>query len=310
MKKIKFLSLAFLVSFGFVACEEDSDVFTGNENVGGVLKVKSSVSYVVGNGLDFAYAANITLDNGAVKTTKIEVYKTFTDTKGTATADDDVTSNKVLFRTFSPTSDQHQSMDYTVSYNELIDGLIVDGSPMSTDDGDLNIGDYWTLTYVSTTSAGAKHQVRYQTKIGAGTRFAGTYKCVDGIYYRLGVVTYVTSDWPDETTIESVDATTYRVVKYFGSFTNTSPGGDLYFQVNGDDITYPALKPNGTPQGGNGFPLITCAANPGDMTHVNCGSSDYVVRDNVFGKDQLIMSFGYRPGAPREFYQVMEKIVD
>lgn len=48
------------------------------------------------------------------------------------------------------------------------------------------------------------------------------------------------------------------------------------------------------------------------MTHVNCGNSNFVVRDNVDGKDKLYMSFGYYTtgSGPREFYQVMEKIVE
>ena len=48
------------------------------------------------------------------------------------------------------------------------------------------------------------------------------------------------------------------------------------------------------------------------MTNVNCGNSNFVTRDNVNGKDKLTMSFGYLNAStgPREFYQVMEKIVE
>lgn len=41
---------------------------------------------------------------------------------------------------------------------------------------------------------------------------------------------------------------------------------------------------------------------------------NYVIRDNIEGKDRLVMSFGYNTtsGAvgPRIFYQVLEKIVE
>uniref|UniRef100_UPI0037848390 hypothetical protein n=1 Tax=Flavobacterium sp. TaxID=239 RepID=UPI0037848390 len=65
---------------------------------------------------------------------------------------------------------------------------------------------------------------------------------------------------------------------------------------------------------GNGQPFITCLTNPADMAPVYCGTSNFVVRDDVEGKDRLVMSFGYYTGSgavgPRVFYQVLEKIVE
>jgi hypothetical protein len=50
------------------------------------------------------------------------------------------------------------------------------------------------------------------------------------------------------------------------------------------------------------------------MAPVYCGTSNFVVRDDVEGKDRLVMSFGYYTGSgavgPRVFYQVLEKIVE
>ena len=110
--------------------------------------------------------------------------------------------------------------------------------------------------------------------------------------------------------IESVDATTYRVVEYFGAFN----GNEYYFQIDENDkITYPAETPDGDAQTGNGEPMTTCALNPGDLTNVPCGAdTNIVIRDDVSGKDRLVMTFGYFTGGsgPREFYQVLEKIVE
>jgi len=84
----------------------------------------------------------------------------------------------------------------------------------------------------------------------------------------------------------------------------------LYFQIEADNtITYPA-EWDGVAQSLNDFDLITCAANGALLTNVNCGASNYVVKDDVGGKDRLYMSFGYNSAGPREFYQVMEKIVE
>ena len=66
MKKIKLLSIAFLLFAGFTACEEDSDALTGDENVGGVVQVNSAlVGYVVGNGDDTEYPASFTVNQGS-----------------------------------------------------------------------------------------------------------------------------------------------------------------------------------------------------------------------------------------------------
>jgi hypothetical protein len=48
------------------------------------------------------------------------------------------------------------------------------------------------------------------------------------------------------------------------------------------------------------------------MTNVNCGNSNYVINNDVNGKDRLVMSIGYYTSGsgPREFYQVLEKIVE
>jgi hypothetical protein len=162
-------------------------------------------------------------------------------------------------------------------------------------------------------SNGAIHQSAVKSSIAVGTRFSGTYKCVTGEYYRIGVLTYTASNWPAVTIIEAVDATTYRVKKYFGPFNNSSTAtdGDYYFTIDSsDNIDYPANVPGtAIAQEGNTQPFITCTTSPGNMTNVYCGSSNYVLRDNVNGHDRLYMSFGYLAGSgPREFYQVMEKL--
>jgi hypothetical protein len=112
-----------------------------------------------------------------------------------------------------------------------------------------------------------------------------------------------------KTLIESVDATTYRVVEYFGPF----GGNEWYFEIDSNDnITYPDKTPSGDPQTGNGQPFITCATSSADLSNV-CGGSDKnkVIR-SADGKDVLVMSFGYftAGSGSREFYQKLEKIIE
>lgn len=308
MKKISYLLLS--LSFMFFSCTEDNDTLTGNENEGGLISVsKTNIGYVVGNGDTFEYATNLSAFQGNEKVTKVEVYNQFTNTDGDQ-------SNKVLMTTLTfPNAAQVENLNFAFTYPQLIAGLTLNGAALPTDDTLLNIGDFWTLTYVTTSTDGDVTENAVTTKVSVGTRFAGNYKCVDGAYYRIGVFTYGTESWPPVTVVESVNSTMYRVKKYFGPFTNTSTatGGDYYFSIDSsDNITYPLTTPSGVAQQGNGQPFFSCETNPGEFQVLSCSATNFVTRDDVTGKDRLDMTFGYLngPGLAREFHQVLEKIVD
>ncbi|MEZ4793575.1 MAG: hypothetical protein R2783_08975 [Gelidibacter sp.] len=307
MKKIKILAFIMLGLLTITSCiDDDNDELTGNQNEGGLVSLNNAaIGYVVGN--DATYTASGSIYQGPVQTTSVSVFKSFTSSASGST------SNKVLLTTI-PVSDTEVGttapFQFSFTYEDLIAGLTLDGASLPTSDSELNIGDFWTLSYVATTSTGQDHLNRNTTKVSVGTRFAGLYRTLDALYYRIGVLTATTSSWPAETLIESVDASTYRVVEYFGYFN----GNEFYFQIDQDDkISYPDNTPSGDPQTGNGQPMITCENSPSNMTNVPCGSNtNYVQRDDVNGADKLYMSFGYLTAGsgPREFYQVLEKIVE
>lgn len=307
MKKFKLYSLFLLVIAGLYSCEKDSDLLTSGAQTGGLLTVNSGlVGYVVGNGNDFKYEAVVTVFQGDVKTTKIEVYKSFTNVAGKK-------SSEILFKTIDvPTSPKNQVITFTASYNELKAGLTVNGSALPTDDSLLTIGDAWTLRYVTTTTGGNLHANSKTTKVAVGTRFAGTYRVIDSNYWRLGVSN---GGWNgDIRVIESVDATTYRFVDYAGSFqaaTNTH-----YFTINSAGVVSTPQTYKGEVQLLNGWPLITCASNPIDMK-LSCGyagSQNTVTKDDVNKKDRIYRTYGYYTGAgavgPREFYEALERVVN
>lgn len=313
MRKIKYLAIAItLFSAAFVACEEDSDELTGDKNIGGLLKIETPlIGYVVGNGVTKEYTGSFSITQGSVRTNTVDIYKSFTNTKGTLDPADDEVSNEILLKssTLSSTA-TNEVVSYTVSYNELITGLTVGGNSLPASDGGLNVGDYWTLRLVSNTSAGTANMNTKTTKVSVGTRFAGDYKVLEAEYYRIGVPR------PDVAgpyvgtivTIESVDAITYKVNNWFGPFS----GNIWYFTIQSDVIGIPATRPDGTGQVANGIQMISCTSHPTEMTNVHCGSSNFVTRDDIEGKDKLTMSAGYlnAPGASREIYQVLEKVID
>lgn len=330
MKKLKILVLLSLFTLGFVSCEKDSDMLTGTKNTGGLIKVENGlVGYVVGNGLNTTYPVKISVFQSVESVATVNVYKTFYTIQqqvvgGVLQVDADgkpinvaVKSNEVLFKTLTfPMTAQHEETSFSTTFNELRTGLTVayyTPRAISLVDTDLNIGDYWGLRYETITASGKINQTSLlanSTKVAVGTRFAGTYKAISAKYYRIGVLTSSTADWPKETVIESVDATTYRVKTYLGNF----PDNEWYFKVDANDnITYPAFQPDGTtPNIGNALPVVTCGAGGyADWTTlVNCGSTNTIVRDDVNGKDILKMTFGYINPANglRAFYQELQKI--
>lgn len=308
MKKI--IYLLGVLSVGLFSCNEDNnDTLTGNEDIGGYVDVvNEAIPYVVGNGNTFNYNVRLNAIQSPIAIAKVEVYKQFFK-KGEVAS-----SQKVLLNTYNFNGTPYsENVNFTVNYNELISGLLVNGSALPVADNLLGIGDYFQLTYKIFTVSGLVRNSAETTKLAVSTRFAGNYKCTFGEYYRIGVFTYGTAFWPPVTVIESVDASTYRVKKYFGPFTNssTATGGDFYFQVDtSDNITYPATTPDGVAQSGNNQPFLRCPS--AEFQVVACAGSNVAIRDLVSGKDQLKMTFGYLngPGAAREFYQVLEKIVD
>lgn len=313
MKKLNFLATLSIASLVFVACDRDNnDVNTGNNNVGGLITVeKPLIGYTIGNGDTFLYKNSVTADQvGDVKVSKVYVYKSFVNTQGTAEVSDDTMSNEVLFKTLDVSTDNAAPVvPFSMTYPELIAGLSINSVALPVSDTGLNIGDYFTLRYEQLRSDGVtvKSSSNINTKVAVGTRLAGSYKCISASYWRIGVLTAGTSSWPAETIIESVDGNTYKVIRRFGYFPPTATDDNTWlFDVNGTIISYP----NAPSETGNSQPFITCVSNPADFaaTANNCGSSNYVVLDNVAGKDRLYMTFGYlSPSGPRIFTQVLEK---
>lgn len=305
MKKFKLYFLALIVVTGLFSCEEDSDTLTGGAATGGLLTINSGlVGYVVGNGNDFKYPVKVTGFQGEVTTTKIEVYKSFTNVAGKK-------SNEILYKTITVAeTPKNQVTDFNVTFNELRAGLTVNGSPLPSDDSLLVIGDAWTLRYVTTTSNGDVHENSKTTKVAVGTRFAGTYRVIDSNYWRLGVSN---GGWNgDIRVIESVDATTYRFVGYAGGFANVT--NTHYFTISPAGVVNTPQTYKGAVQLLNGQPTINCSSNPTDMAK-SCGYAgpqNTVTKDDVNNKDRIYRTYGYftAGSGPREFYEALERVVN
>ena len=293
-----------------VSCDDIEDVVTTTE--GGLVEIQTaSINYVVGN--TGPYTASIKIMQGAVKTNKVEIYKSFNS--------GDASSEEVLYTTITPTTTDASTVStFDFTFDDLRDGLQINGGALPATDGEYTIGDNWAFRVVATVDDGRQVQQNRNIKVTVATRFAGKYKAIDAVYGRNTTSSgggiewfYTEDDWPAETVIESVDAITYRILEYMGPF----DGNEWYFQVDPAtlEISYPEFVP-GTEdaQTGNGQPFITCSTNPGDFADMglDCASSNKVVLDDVEGKDRLYMTYGYYTAGsgPRTFYHVLEKIVE
>ncbi len=300
-----YLLLASVVLF-FGACTDPDDLTTATFKEGGLLNVTTpALNYVVGDGKAYTVEFQV-FQTPSIYTNKIEVYSSFhtMDTLGNA-----LSSNEILYLTIDVSETVSHFQSFDVMYADLIAGLQIDGVDLPANDTEMNIGDYWHYRIVSTTSEGNVFENYAGVDIAVSTRFAGTYTCADLSYYRIGVES--SPYWlGHDIVIKSVDASTY----FYDWGITIGWDGPLYFQIDGsDNITYPE-EWDGEAQVLNGQPLITCDRNPGDFTQFDafCPGANVAVRDDVEGKDQLIMTYGYYTGGsgPREFNETLIKQVN
>ena len=173
MKNFKYFILSLLlISTVFSCIDDDNDELTGDALTGGLVALNNAaIGYVINN--DATYTASGTVYQGRTQTTSLDVYKSFTDSQTGKKSNEELLTTVNIDDTSIGTN---ADFSYSFTYEDLIAGLTIDGAPLPTDDSDLNIGDFWTLKYVSSTTEGAKNVNSNITKVSVGTRYAGVYK--------------------------------------------------------------------------------------------------------------------------------------
>ena len=305
MKKIKYLILSLLVVSVLVSCtDEFSDELTGNAKEGGLVGVNNLlISYVVASGA--TYYATGSVYQGDIQTGSVDIYKTFTDNVSGEV------SNKVLLTSIDITDTTigtTANFEFSFTYEQLIEGITIGGGPLPPEDGGLNIGDFWSLTYESHTSQGNDHPNAAFTKVAVGTRYAGIYTVTESSYWNSGGHN---GDWNGtDRIIESVDATIYRHVGL--AFWDDN---EYFFTVD-SDTNYITISPenlDGTATLLNDSPIMTCEGAGGPFESIPCdASTSTAVPDDINGKDVLKLTTGYfrGTGATREFFENLVKQTD
>jgi len=306
MKKLKYLTLSFITLIAFTSCiDEDNDELTGNAKTGGLVEVNNKlVSYVVGSG--DSYRATGSVYQGDIQTTSVEIYNSFTNSVT------EEVSNRVLLKTIeiSDTSIGNTSdFEVTFSYADLIANIELGGAALPMNDGSLNIGDFWSLEYVSKTSENNFHNNTNTTKVAVGTRYAGVYTVEESTYWNSGNL--IGGDWNGtERIIESVNATVYKHVglaywddnEFFFTVDNTTG----YITILPEDLDGNAILLNTSP-------IMTCEGAGGTFESITCdNTTSLAVPDNVNGVDELNFTVGYfrGVGSTREFFEKLKKKVE
>ena len=266
----------------------------------GLLDVKNtSLNYVVGN--PGPYTANIRVYQGEAKTTSIRIAKTFYS----GTKKSNTISN---FKTIAITdTNQNSAVSYSFTFTDMVAGLSVNGTPLSSSDTNYQIGDYWIFDYYVTNSNGEVKNFA-STKATVSTRYAGTYNVAESAYFRLGVAS---GSWTgNKVVIESIDANIY---KHNGlAFWDDNA---FYFTVDNSTgkITVMDKDPAGAAINLNSMPIMTCLVNQQFAVFNPCATeANKVTQNNVTGADVLQITVGYYTGGsgPREFTEKLVKVVN
>lgn len=301
-----------------VSCiDDDNDELTGGAITGGLVSLdKELISYVVGSGVSYSSTGNIL--QGSTQTNKVEVYNQLnyqvflTALDG---SDSIVTrqTNKVLLESIDfndVSAGSRTNFSLSFAYEDLIRGLTKeDGSSLPANDGDLSVGDFWELTYDSTTSKGNTNTNSKRTKVAIGTRYAGVYTVVESAYWNSGNL--IGGDWNgDEVIIESVNATIYRHkgLAYWDD-------NEYYFTVDNTTGVITVLDKDLLDSDNtlNGSPIMTCTGGTGAFESIVCdNSTSKATPDDINGEDRLEFTVGYfrGVGATREFNEKLIKKVD
>ena len=290
MKTIyKYILLSTALIFVMGGCVEDEDLVTENANIGGqVNPLKTALSYVVGS--SDPYTLSFEVEQGPIRSTQIEIYKSFYDNGQGMWSD-----TEVLQETISVSESITHTVSTVYEFDDLIANMTVGGTPIPDSDENYNIGDYWNFRIVATTEENKKHESLNNVKITVATRFAGTYSIKVGEYWHptagdLG-------PYAGDRIIESVDAITYKVTDV-GPWLN-EPDNYFYFTIDNDgNIDIPEnyngelqLIWGSDPMAICGVPLTVDPDGTNWNTYAKC-ENIAIKKDD--GKDEIHISYGYQ----------------
>jgi hypothetical protein len=305
MKNIRLITLlSFALLFVAVSCNDDDFVTYGNETstklTDPYLQILTPVISFQAGTPSYNMKFNVINGNDATRINSVDVYKIYTDiVTGNS-------SNEALLGTYPVTvgAGGSQLIDVNLTYDQLKEGLTVNGGPLPTDQTQLALGSGWVLRFEGQ-QATRKLGLNGSIQIAVLSRFAGLYKVIESTYWRIGVVT---ATWTGETRfIGSVNDTTFSHPDYWGNF--AWAGKSFWFTLDESDNSISVPIDSGDGRFG-GTRAINCTDDFAVFTNAPCTGSNVLIPDEVNGKHVIKLTYGYYTdgSGPREFYEVLEKL--
>jgi hypothetical protein len=248
------------------------------------------------------YDYSITVNNpeNNLQLEEVRVFSEFTD------AETGHVSDEVQLTSIPVEGTNRNDIDGTFDYSQLREGITIDGTPLPDDQLLLKVGSGWKLRFEGVTSSGKVIRLKGNINVAVLSRFAGIYKVISSEYYRISVLT---ATWNGETRfIGSVDENTFSYNDWWGQFawTGNQFNFDVDFETN--KITAPIIV-DGLFSGNS---ALDCATTPEKFAVFNCQNTNVLIPDEVNGKHIIKLTYGYFTdgSGPREFQEVLEKVVD
>lgn len=305
MKNLRILSLAALVLFIISSgCnKEPQDLVTQDAKTGGLVEVANALHVYQKGQTSKKFTTTLLVQQGSVTTQNIKVYKQF------KTASGDV-SERLFLMDIPVNNTKSSNVSFDVDYPSLAEGITINGTALDVnDDINLSVGDYWILSYESTTSENAVHVNGPTTKLSVSGRLAGTYTISQGYYYHPSDGGAVSADYSgDVRIVESVSEGVYRITS-MGAWSDIVDGTNaIYFLADEANFTITIPKEyNGDVQKvwDGADEVATCQDDSDKLTAVTCTNTFEYTSD---GKDVIKMSYGYiRTSGTRQFDDILVK---
>lgn len=296
--RIAFLSLLAL------SCNDDAEI-DYNEDKAITQQISNPYLQVTTSFVPFKpgsaeYKIGFNVINGVKEINKVNVYTTFKDAKSGEF------SNERLIGTYNITSAYRTVVTDNLTYAELKEGLTVDGAALPANDADIAPGSSWSFRFEGITTTGSDLSLLGTINM-VFSKYAGNYKVIDASYYRIGVLT---AQWAgEERFIGHVDDVTLSYNDHWGSFAWAGASFNFTVDPTTQAITVPILTASGL---FGGTRAIGCKTDKAVFKSVPCDGSNKLVEDPIAGKHKIYLTYGYFTdgSGPREFYEVLEKIVN
>jgi len=245
--------------------------------------------------------------NGADAVTSIKLYGNF-NRPSTESA-----SNEVMYGEYPVDSEFRTVQTDTLTFDDLIAGLTLEGGTMPASDADLLDGDGFAFRFEAVYASGRTTPIAGAMNM-VFSKYAGLYEVSDSRYLR-GTEDF--GGWDGtQVFIGYVNATKLRYTDRWGYFAWAGCYFDLEFDADTKVVSVPVLGPCGLFAG---VSALTCTDNYNNFNQLGdalgfqpCDDTNIIIDDDATGAHVIKLTYGYMGGngLPRAMTEILTKVVD